>query len=63
MAPTPDEMQHRLDELEDDIKRAREQAERDGLLPEDDAEDRKPTFADPDPEHPGADETPGTATG
>ncbi len=35
----------RLDELEDKIERAREQAEDHGTLPEDDAEQ---TFADPD---------------
>lgn len=51
MAPDPDQMQERLDELEEDIKRTREQAEADGLLPEDDPHQRKPTFADPDPEH------------
>ena len=63
MAPDPDQMQHRLDELEEDIKRTREQAEADGLLPEDDPHHRKPTFADPDPEHSGDDEVPNDATG
>ena len=56
-------MQHRLDDLEADIKRTREQAEADGLLPEDDPEEREPTFANPDPAHPGDDEVPGQATG
>ena len=63
MAPSPDEMQERLDELGENIERVRDQAEADGLLPEDDPEDRKPTFADPDPGHSGDDEVPGDATG
>jgi hypothetical protein len=61
--PSPDEMQERIDRLGDDIKRAREQAEADGLLPEDDPKDREPTFADPDPEHSGDDEVPSDTTG
>ena len=63
MTPSPDEMQHKLDELEDHIRRTREQAEADGLFPEHDPRHRKPTFADPDPAHSGDDEPPGTATG
>jgi hypothetical protein len=63
MAPDPEEMQQRLDELGEDIDRTREKAEADGLLPEDDPEDREPTFADPDPEHEGQDEVPSDATG
>jgi len=63
MAPTPDEMQQRIDELGEKIDRAREQAEADGLLPEDDPDERKPTLADPDPEHSGDEGMPGDATG
>lgn len=63
MAPDPEEMQQRLDELGDDIDKVREKAEADGLLPEDDAEEREPTFADPDPEREGQDEVPSDATG
>jgi hypothetical protein len=63
MAPTPDEMQQQLDDLGDDIDRVREKAETDGLLPEDDPEDREPTLADPDPEQAGDDELPNDATG
>ena len=63
MAPDPDQMQDRLDELEEDIKQAREQAERDGLLPEDDPHERKPTFVDPDPEGSGEEGEPSDATG
>jgi hypothetical protein len=62
-APDTDEMQQRLDELGDDIDRVREKAEADGLLPEDDPEDREPTLADPDPAHSGDDELPNDATG
>jgi hypothetical protein len=62
MAPTPDEMQRRLDELEQGIEDARKHAEADGLLPEDEAE-RKPTLADPDPEQSGDEGVPGDATG
>jgi hypothetical protein len=63
MGSTPEDMQRRLDDLEENIDRAREQAEADGLLPEDDADERKPTLADPDPEHSGDEELPGDATG
>ena len=63
MAPTPEEMQHRLDELAEGTAAAREQAERDGLLHEDDAEDREPTLADPDPAKQGDEGLPGDATG
>ncbi|HEV7762163.1 MAG TPA: hypothetical protein VGO78_24305 [Acidimicrobiales bacterium] len=61
---TPDEMQRRLDELGEGIDAAREQAERDGLLPEDDPDERKPTLADPNPAgDPADDGMPGDATG
>jgi hypothetical protein len=63
MPSEPDDMQRRLDELGEDIERSRRQAEADGLLPEDDPHERKPTFADPDPEHDGDDELPGDAGG
>lgn len=63
MGSTPEDMQRRLDELEENIDRAREQAERDGLLPEDDPSEREPTLADPDPEHRGDEELPGEAGG
>jgi hypothetical protein len=61
---TPDEMQRRLDELGEGIDAAREQAERDGLLPEDDADEREPTLADPNPGGDADDDgMPGDATG
>lgn len=63
MAPDPDEMQQRLDDLGESIDAARERAEADGLLPEDDPEDREATLADPDPADPGDDGVPGEATG
>lgn len=63
MSGNPDEMQERLDKLGEGIESARERAERDGLLPEDDLEERKPTLADPQPENPEDDGLPGTATG
>lgn len=58
-----DEMQRRLDELGENIEAAREQAEADGLLPEDDADDREPTLENPDPDSAGEDDIPGEATG
>jgi hypothetical protein len=61
--PSPDEMQERLDQLGENIEAARDQAERDGLLPEDDPSERKPTLADPEPERSNDDGLPGTATG
>lgn len=63
MAPTPEEMQRRLDELAESTAAARQQAERDGLLPEDDPAEREPTLADPDPARPGDEGIPGEATG
>jgi hypothetical protein len=56
-------MQRRLDELKESIDQAREQAEADGLLPEDDPDEREPTLSDPDPDEPGDEELPGSATG
>ncbi|HLM65588.1 MAG TPA: hypothetical protein VK306_14925 [Acidimicrobiales bacterium] len=63
MAPDPDQMQQRLDDLEAGIEATRERAEADGLLPEDDPEDRNPTLADPHPATPGDEGIPGEATG
>jgi hypothetical protein len=63
MTPTPEEMQHRLDKLAEDTAAAREQAERDGLLPEDDPDEREPTLANPDPATAGDEGIPGDATG
>ena len=48
----PDKMQERLDEVGRDIDAAREQAEDDDLLPEDEAEEREPTLSDPAPGRP-----------
>ena len=61
--PDPDEMQRRLDELGEGIDAAREQAERDGLLPEDDPDEREPTLADPNPGGADDDGMPSDATG
>ncbi|HEX8803622.1 MAG TPA: hypothetical protein VF743_05500 [Acidimicrobiales bacterium] len=44
-----EDMQERVDELGESITAAAERAEDDGLLPEDDPADRRPTFADADP--------------
>lgn len=63
MAPTPEEMQRRLDELAKETDSVRERAERDGLLPEEDPAEREPTLADPDPGRPGDEGIPGEATG
>jgi hypothetical protein len=58
MAPDPEQMEERLEELEHGIEDVRHKAEADGLLPE---SSHHPTFADPDgdgeikddDEHPG----------
>ena len=63
MPGTPEEMQERLDRLGEGIESAREKAENDGLLPEDDPQDREPTLADPDPDSSGDEGLPGPATG
>jgi hypothetical protein len=64
MAPTPDEMQERLEQLEAGTAAARERAEADGLLPEDDPDEVEPTLADPDGDLGQAgDGMPGEATG
>lgn len=63
MAPTPDEMERRLNELEEGIEAARRRAEADGLLPEEEPAEREPTLADPTPGEKGDEGLPGEATG
>lgn len=63
MPGTPEEMQERLDRLGEGIESARNKAKADGLLPEDEPEERDPTLADPDPASPGDEGLPGSATG
>jgi hypothetical protein len=45
------------------IDQALEQVEADGLLPEDDPDDGKPTLSGPDPNEPADEALPGSATG
>jgi len=58
-----DEEQERLDQLGRDIEATRRRAVDDGLLPETDPDEAKPSLADPDPEQAGDDELPPDAAG